>query len=57
MNMNGSMKRTDFMNYCVNYEEKQPMEETCNFSGYSMMAMAGGLLLCLGIILYAFLTV
>ena len=55
--MNGSMKRTDFMNYCVNYEEKQPMEETCNFSGYSMMAMAGGLLLCLGIILYAFLTV
>lgn len=55
--MNGSMKRTDFMKYYVNCEEKQTIEESCNFSGYSMMAMVGGLLLGLGIILYAFLTV
>ncbi len=55
--MNGSMKRTDFVTYCLNREEKKPIEETYHFSGYSMAAVAGGILLCLGIILYAFLTV
>ena len=29
--------------------------ETCNCSGYTMATVAGGLLLCLGIILYALL--
>ena len=29
--------------------------ETCNCSGYTMAAVAGGLLLCLGIIIYALL--
>ena len=29
--------------------------ETCNCSGYTMAMVAGGLLLCLGIILYALL--
>lgn len=28
--------------------------EDCGFSGYSMFALAGGLLLCIGIIVYAF---
>ena len=48
--MNGSIKRT-------NYEviEDKLMAEGCNFSGYSMAAIAGGLLFCLGIIFYAIL--
>ena len=29
--------------------------ETCNCSGYTMGAVAGGLLLCIGIIIYAIL--
>lgn len=28
--------------------------EDCGFSGYSMFALAGGLLFCIGIIVYAF---
>ena len=27
-----------------------------NFSGYSMLAVAGGILMCIGILVYAFLT-
>ncbi len=48
--MNGSIRET-------NYEmESKLMADNCNFSVYSMVAMAGGLLLCMGIVLYAFLT-
>ncbi|MBQ9086799.1 MAG: hypothetical protein IJY47_06395 [Clostridia bacterium] len=50
--MNGTMKRTGYeaMNSDL-------IPENCNFSVYSMAAMAGGILLCLGIVLYAILTV
>ena len=41
-------------------EESAPMSElvapNCNASAFSMAAVAGGLLMCLGIILYAILT-
>lgn len=48
--MNGSMRRS-------NYEiESRLMAEDCNFSAYSMAAVAGGILLCLGIVLYALIT-
>ena len=48
--MNGSIRQT-------NYEvDSKLMAENCNFSIYSMAAMAGGLLLCVGIVLYALLT-
>lgn len=46
--MNGTLKHT-------NYEigEGRLTAENCNFSGYSMAAIAGGILLCIGIVLYA----
>ena len=48
--MNGSIRKT-------NYEmESNLMAENCNFSIYSMAAIAGGLLLCAGIVVYALLT-
>ena len=31
------------------------VQEDCNCSGYTMAAVAGGLLLCLGVIVYALL--
>ncbi len=50
--MNGTMKRTGF-------EAMNPevIPADCNFSAYSMATIAGGILLCLGIVLYAILTV
>ncbi len=54
--MNGIMKRNKYETYYENTDD-QLMPDGCNFSGYSMAAMAGGILLCLGIILYAILTV
>ena len=49
-NMNGTMRRNQ-------YElDSKLMAEDCNFSTYSMAAVAGGILLCIGIILYALLT-
>ena len=52
LNMNGTMKRTG---YETMNSELIPAD--CNFSTYSMAAIAGGILLCLGIVLYAILTV
>ncbi len=49
--MNGTMKQTGY-----DYVESKLMAENCNFSVYSMAAVAGGILLCFGIILYALLT-
>ena len=49
--MNGTMKRTGY-----DYLDSKLMSENCNFSVYSMAAVAGGFLLCVGIILYALLT-
>ena len=49
--MNGTIKRE-------NYEqvEEEIISRNCNFSGYSMAAVAGGILLCIGIVIYAILT-
>ena len=48
--MNGSMRQN-------NYEiESKLMADNCNFSAYSMAAVAGGILLCLGIVFYALIT-
>lgn len=49
--MNGTIKRE-------NYEqvEEEIISRNCNFSGYSMTAVAGGILLCIGIVIYAILT-
>jgi hypothetical protein len=66
--MNGIMKQHDYDVYrtpcnrceeqivCEQSEEKL-ISENCNASGFSLAAMAGGILFCLGIILYALLTV
>lgn len=49
--MNGTIKREN----CQKFENEMATE-TCNFSGYSMAAVVGGILLCIGIIVYAILT-
>ena len=49
--MNGTIERKNYA-----YVENDIMSEDCGFSGYSMAAMAGGILLCIGIIIYAILT-
>ncbi|MBE6547106.1 MAG: hypothetical protein E7668_06690 [Ruminococcaceae bacterium] len=36
---------------------KDVLAENCKFSGFSMVSVAGGLLMCAGIILYALLGV
>lgn len=48
--MNGSMRRNPYET------ESKLMADNCNFSAYSMAAVAGGILLCLGIVLYALVT-
>ena len=49
--MNGTIRRNQ-------YQIEAPVTaEDCNFSTYSMAAFAGGILLCLGIVLYALLTI
>ena len=55
--MNGTMKRENFKQF-EKYEqfEKDLAPENCNFSGYSMAMVAGAILLCLGIVIYAILT-
>lgn len=55
--MNGSMKKTGYRSFEIREVENKPVAEKCNFSGFSMAAVAGSLLLCLGIIVYAILTV
>ena len=49
--MNGTIKRE-------NYDQvgNEIMDQNCNFSGYSMAAVASGILLCVGIVIYAILT-
>ena len=52
--MNGTMKKENFEKF--NELENETAPVACNFSGYSMTAVAGGILLCAGIIIYAVLT-
>lgn len=66
--MNGTMKRTSYDGYFKNYEtsnvyeiyeekkEEALVAENCNASGFSLAAMAGGILMCVGILVYALLT-
>ncbi len=66
--MNGTMKRTSYDGYFKSYdapktyeiyEEKQeeaPIARDCNASVFSLAAMAGGILMCIGIVVYALLT-
>ena len=42
-------------NELYNGMDMRLVPEDCNCSGYTMAAVAGGLLLCLGIIVYALL--
>lgn len=49
--MNGTIKREDYQNLIT-----EDVCEKTNFSGYSMATVAGGVLLCIGIIIYAVLT-
>lgn len=49
--MNGTMKKENYKEF-----EKETAPEVCNFSGYSMAAVAGAILLCVGIIIYAVLS-
>ena len=51
--MNGTMKRENFERFEI---ENEIVSENCKLSGFSMAAVAGGILLCLGIIVYAVLT-
>ena len=53
-------KENETMSGNIRKNENEMMDmrlipETCNCSGYTMAMVAGGLLLCLGIILYALL--
>ncbi len=66
--MNGTMKTTKYENYFKSYEAPKAYEiydekeedalvsENCNASGFSLAAMAGGILMCIGIVIYALLT-
>ena len=49
--MNGTIERK-------NYDEidNEIINQNCNFSGFSMASVAGGILLCVGIVIYAILT-
>ena len=49
--MNGTIERK-------NYDEidNEIISQNCNFSGFSMASVAGGILLCVGIVIYAILT-
>ncbi len=49
--MNGTIERERYERI-----ENETVSENCGFSGYSMAAVAGGILLGIGIILYAILT-
>ena len=49
--MNGTIKREKYEQI-----EDEMISQNCNFSGYSMATVAGGILLGIGIIIYAVLT-
>lgn len=54
--MNGSLKRTEYTTFEYQPVTEDPTLTKGNFSGFSMAAVAGGLLLCAGIVIYALLT-
>ncbi len=54
--MNGTIKRENYKHFAHETNTTVPAPESCNFSAYSMAAVAGGILLCVGIIIYAILT-
>ncbi len=64
--MNGTMKQTYYKPLCEKYNkfesfecdrrEEEKTEENYGLSAFSMMAVAGGLLMCVGMIVYALLT-
>ena len=66
--MNGTMKRTSYDSYFKSYEapkayevykesaEEKLVSETCHTSAFSLAAMAGGILMCVGIVVYALIT-
>lgn len=49
--MNGTIEKDKYEQI-----EKEIISQNCNFSGYSMATVAGGILLCVGIVIYAILT-
>jgi hypothetical protein len=51
--MNGTIER---INYTEMNTEADTEQKISNFSGYSMAAVAGSMLLCVGIVIYAILT-
>ena len=63
--MNGTMKQTMMNGYftceaCHREQNEMNRDEIVDngkCSGFSMMAMAGALMMCVGIVLYALLTV
>ena len=66
--MNGTMKRASYETYFKSYEAPKAYEiyeekkeealvaENCNVSGFGLASMAGGILMCIGMIVYAILT-
>ena len=66
--MNGTMKRANYETYFKNYEAPKAYEiyeekeedaliaENCNASGFSLAAVAGSILMCIGFVIYALLT-
>ena len=66
--MNGTMKRTRYDSYFKSYEaptvyeiyeengQEPPVAENCNASWFSLATMAGGILMCLGIVIYALIS-
>ena len=51
--MNGTMKRENFESFGI---QNEIVSDNCKLSGFSMAAVAGGILLCIGIVVYAILT-
>ena len=49
--MNGTIERKNY-----EHMEDEMISKNCNFSGYSMATVAGGILFCIGIVVYAILT-
>ena len=49
--MNGTIERKKYEQL-----DEEIISQNCNFSGYSMATVAGGVLLCIGIVIYAILT-
>ena len=53
--MNGTIERERY-EVMENENVNEIVSEKCGISGYSMATVGGGILLCIGIILYAILT-